>query len=109
MTLDEFENEVISACAYSPSVIGISVFGIGITWIRLRAYLIDGSILDAFYNEVTGKTAFAVIKGEQRIFGADNTGGNWHWHPYESPESHVPSKELISFPAFLSSVEEHLK
>ncbi len=76
MTLDEFENQVISACASSPAVMGVSVFGIGITWIRLRAYLADGSILDAFYNEMTRKTAFAVIKGEQRIFGADNTGGN---------------------------------
>jgi hypothetical protein len=108
MTLDEFEKQVISACAASLAVIGVSIFGIGITWIRLRAYLVDGSVLDAFYNEVTRKTAFAVIKREQRIFGADNTGGNWHWHPFGAPESHISAKESIDFPAFLSKIEEHL-
>lgn len=40
MTLDEFENQVISSCAASPIVVSVAVIGSGITWLRLRAFLI---------------------------------------------------------------------
>jgi hypothetical protein len=72
----------------------------------LRAHLIDDSFTDAFYNEATGKTAFALIKNERRIFGADNEGG-WHWHPFEAPETHMPAKTSITFDEFLKRIEEH--
>jgi hypothetical protein len=108
MTLDEFENQIIAACSGSPIVASVSMTGIGVTWLRLRAYLINGSFLEMFFNEVTGKTSFALIQGDERIFGADNTEG-WHWHPFEAPNEHVPASEKIDFHAFLSRVEEYLK
>ena len=80
----------------------------GVTWLHLRAHLADGSFADAFYNEATGKTAFALIKSERRIFGADNTGG-WHWHPFETPDSHNPTPEAVTFENFLGRIEERLK
>jgi hypothetical protein len=109
MTLDEFENKLTSACVLSPAVASVSIIGTGLTWIRLRAYLVDESFLDAFFNEVTGKTAFALIKGEKRIFGADNTGGNWHWHPFDDPDRHISSGNVIDFRTFLAEVEKKLK
>jgi hypothetical protein len=108
LTLDEFEKQVIASCANSPIVASVSVTGIGVTWLRLRAYLIEGSFLEAFYNEITGKTSFALIQNDQRIFGADNNGG-WHWHPFETPNEHIPAKERIDFLSFLNQVQEHLK
>jgi hypothetical protein len=108
MTLDEFENQVISACAASPIVVSVAVIGSGITWMRLRAYLIDESFIETFFNEATQKIAFARIKGGDRIFGADNTGG-WHWHPLGAPEKHIPTSEAVSFPIFLERVEDDLK
>ncbi len=88
LTLETFEARVTSACAASPIVTGVSLVESGVTWLHLRAHLIDGSFVDAFYafyNEATGKTAFALIKDARRVFGADNRGG-WHWHPFETPE-----------------------
>ncbi len=105
MTLEAFEAQVTLACAASPVVAGVSTAASGVTWIRLRAHLADGSFADAFYNEATGKTAFALIKTEKRVFGADNTGG-WHWHPFESPESHVPAGNAVTFEEFLRRIEE---
>jgi len=90
LTLEEFERQVTSACATSAIVASISTVKSGVTWVNLRAHLTDGSFADAFYNEATGKTAFSLIQGESRIFGADNTG-SWHWHPFDAPESHVPA------------------
>ncbi len=105
LTLEAFEAQVASACAASPVVAGVSTVASGVTWIRLRAHLTDGSFADAFHNEATGKTAFALIKDEKRVFGADNTGG-WHWHPFESPESHVPASDAVTFEEFLRRIIE---
>ena len=107
MTLDEFEDLVPLACANSSIVSGVAIISSGVTWIRLRAYLVENIYFDAFYNEVTGKTAYALIQGDHCIFGADNTGG-WHWHPFEKPQSHRPASEKISFQDFLKQVEEHM-
>jgi hypothetical protein len=107
MTLEQFELDVTSTCAASPAVTGIAMLGAGITWIHLRVYLTDGSFADAFYNQATGKTAFALIKAGERIFGADNTGG-WHWHPFAEPASHVPSSRAIIFREFLGQIEQQL-
>ena len=106
MTLEQFEFEVTSACAVSPIVAGISTVGVGATWARLRAHLADGSFIEAFYNQATGKTAFALIQANQRILGADNTG-SWHWHPRENPDSHIPINQVITFAEFLQEVEKH--
>jgi len=107
MTLEAFEAQVTSACAAASIVIGVSIVASGVTWIRLRAHLADGTFADAFYNEATGKTAFALIKNERRIFGADNTGG-WHWHPFDAPDSHQPTDNAVTFEVFLSQVEAKL-
>ena len=108
MTLDQFELEVASACAQSPVVADVSTLGVGVTWITLRVYLFDGSFVDAFHNQATGKTACALIKAKRRIFGADNTGG-WHWHPVDKPESHVPTSQAVTFTEFLGQIEALLK
>jgi hypothetical protein len=107
MTLDEFENQVISTCAGSPIVVSVAYAGSGITWLRLRTYLIDESFVEAFFNEETQRTAFAWIKDGTRVLGADNTGG-WHWHPLDAPEDHIASDVVISFTEFFHKLEENL-
>jgi len=70
--------------------------------------------LEQFELEVTSAcaqspvVAFALIKAERRIFGADNTGG-WHWHPVDKPESHVPTSQAVTFTEFLGQIEALLK
>jgi hypothetical protein len=108
MTLDEFETQVISTCAASPVVVSVAVIGSGITWLRLRAYLLDESFIEAFFNEATQKIAFAHIQGGIRVFGADNTGG-WHWHLQGAPEEHVPTDKSVPFSVFIKRVEDDLK
>jgi len=108
LTLEAFEAQVTSACAASPVVVGVSTVAAGVTWLHLRAHFADASFADAFYNEATGKTAFALIKDERRIFGADNKGG-WHWHPFDAPETHIQSPDAIAFKDFLSRIEDRPK
>jgi hypothetical protein len=104
LTLEFFENQVSAACAASPIVTSVSMTDSGVTWLRLRAYLNDGSFVETFFNEATGRTSFALIKDNRRIFGADNTG-QWHWHLFESPDEHTPTNEVISFDEFIQRIE----
>jgi len=60
--------------------------------------------IEAFFNEKTGKTSYAMIRDDQRIFGADNTN-KWHWHPFDSPIIHESTTGEISFEEFLAQIE----
>jgi hypothetical protein len=68
--------------------------------------LIGNSFIETFFNQATGKTAYAWIKDREHIFGADNTR-MWYWHPLTEPETHVPAGAPVSFTSFLHEVEEH--
>ncbi|MBI4631925.1 MAG: hypothetical protein HY740_09485 [Chloroflexi bacterium] len=105
LTLETFESQIASACDKSPLVVSLTIIASGVTWTHQRIFLKDETFVDAFYNEATGKTSFALIKNSQRIFGADNTG-EWHWHPFDSPDSHLSSSEAITIAEFLSEIEK---
>ena len=107
MSTEEFERQVISICSASSVVRNMAVINLGLTWFNVRAYLIDESFIDIFYNQTTGKTAFAHIRDERRIFGADNKQG-WHWHPYDDPDEHLPAVNEIRFEEFLQQVEANI-
>jgi hypothetical protein len=108
LSVDEFEEEVIEICSTSSVVRNIASPILGSDWCSIRAYLADDSFVDAFYNQKTGKTAFAQVREGRRIFGADNRKG-WHWHPYEDPSQHIASPGAITFEEFLGKVEQALK
>lgn len=90
MTLWEFEQTVAIVAATSP-LCGIPVVRrLMPTSIALRVPIVGNRFVEAFFNEATGTTAYALIQEGRRIFGADNTGGKWHIHPFGDPEGHYP-------------------
>jgi hypothetical protein len=53
----------------------------------------------------------ALIEGGQRIFGVDREGGEWHLHPYNTPDKHEPLPEGLEprpLLRFLARVEDLL-
>ena len=67
-----------------------------------RAILNKNRLLQIYFNELTGTTAFALIEEDRRIWGIDydNMRG-WHLHPLKNPETHLEInpltvKEIIS-------------
>ncbi len=108
MSLDEFERYVISAGSDSPAFKNVAVIRSGLMWSIIRAYLVNETFVDIFYNQVTGQTSFAQIHDNCRVFGADNKGG-WHWHPLEDPLRHLVSDHEITFDEFLKAIEKNLK
>lgn len=73
--------------------------------VRARLTLADGFI-DVYRNFETGKVAFAWIVDEERVFGADNTGG-WHVHPYDNPERHRDA-EPWTLREFMDAVDDQI-
>jgi hypothetical protein len=104
VTLLEFEREILRVAMASP-LCGIpTIRRLTATSINLRLNVTTGDFIDAFYNEHTGTTAFALIQQGQRIFGADNTG-RWHVHPFADPTRHDPLSAPMSFAEFVAEIE----
>lgn len=105
LTLRETYQYFINVCAQSAIVIGVELLLLEEPVLKLRAHVGPVAFLDVFVNVETGKTSFALIKDQQRIFGADNTRGR-HLHPFDSPESHHICEEM-SLENFLTQIEQN--
>ena len=105
MTLTEFQQQVFAVALVSPICDIPSVVRLSATAIKLRIQTAVGEYIDAFYNVQTGTTAYALIDGGQRIFGADNTGG-WHQHPFHDPTRHDPLSSAVTFAEFVEQIEQ---
>ena len=106
MTLIEFEVQVTTVAISSPLCGVAFVRRLSPTSISLRVPVTIGGFVDVFYNEQTGTTAYALIQGGQRVFGADNTGG-WHVHPFADPTRHEPLPGPMSFAEFIAAIDQH--
>ena len=108
MTLEEFERRIMTVAVASPICDIPVVVRLTSTAIKLRIGVLNGHFMDAFYNEQTGTTAYALIRGTERIFGADNAGG-WHVHPFADPIRHDPLSAEITFADFMIEIEQAVK
>lgn len=109
MTAREFDQQVRDRCANSPLVARIIVLSEGIEHIQLRVFLTDLSFLDVYYHQASGKTSYAQILDNKRIFAADNKQRFWHWHPREDPSQHIEAEREITFQEFLEEIEKAIQ
>jgi hypothetical protein len=104
--LSEFEQLVFDVALVSPLCDIPTLHRLTTTSINLRIDVVSGGFIEAFFNEHTGTTAFALIRDRRRIYGADNTGG-WHVHPFDDPSLHLALRSAMSFAEFVATVERH--
>ncbi|MEA3349599.1 MAG: hypothetical protein U9Q82_03150 [Chloroflexota bacterium] len=84
--------------------------------LSIRLMIKSDLFVQAFIGEITGSLYFALIEGRQRIFGIDRESGEWHEHPFGTPEKHKPLEEglepnpLLKFLARVAEIllEENL-
>ncbi len=107
LNAEQFSQQVRQRCEKSKIVVRVLTLSESIRHTRLRIFLNDRSFVDIYYNQETGKTAYAQIFRANRIFGADNTNGVWHWHPRKDPSNHVPADSKIGFDEFFKGVEQN--
>ncbi len=79
--------------------------------LSLRLHIRQGLFVQLFYGTYSDSLYFALIENERRIFGIDREHNQWHMHPFEEPNSHLPlvqSLEPKPLLTFLARVEEVL-
>lgn len=106
MTLNEFEQTVFAIADHSPICETPTIRRLTPISIGIRVPLTIGGFIDAFFNEQTGTTAFALIQNDKRLFGADNTG-DWHLYPFENPDQHQSIANAMSFAEFVTAIERY--
>lgn len=88
MDVETFLSSLLDALADRPFVRSVDLDTEAIV-IRGRILLEQDRFLQVYFNEETGTTAFALIEGEQRIWGIDyDELRGWHEHPVERPSDH---------------------
>lgn len=79
--------------------------------LSLRLYIRPGLFIQSFLGERSNTLYFSLIDGQQRIFGIDRVGDQWHQHPFAEPTRHEPLIEPMEpkpLLRFLAKVEELL-
>jgi hypothetical protein len=104
LTPQELLGRIVDVCTESTSVTAYTVRTLDLDVLSLRLHLVDDSFVEVFFNVTTEKTAFALIVGQDRVYGKDNAKIGWHVHPPDNPGAHYPC-EPVSFEAFLADVE----
>lgn len=94
----DFARHLVEVAGQEKKVKTISLSILDSVVVKAR-FRLDSRFIDVFYNGQTGTTAYSLIRGERRIFGADNTGG-WHLHPKNNPDTHRKCNP-VSFEDFL--------
>ncbi|MBI3330060.1 MAG: hypothetical protein HYZ81_25550 [Nitrospinae bacterium] len=105
VTWREGYQTLLQASLQSPLLTGIEPLILEAPVLKLRVHVGAYGFVEVFWNVETGKTSFALIRGERRVFGADNTRG-WHLHPFDDPDRHVPC-DAMSLESFLQQVDTH--
>lgn len=99
MNAFDFSKQVIETSSHYDFINEIEVVLLDEPVVKIRAIIHSGIFVDVFHNAETGKYSFALIRDNDRIFGADNLRF-WHIHPFENPDSHIETTP-VSFSDFL--------
>lgn len=99
----QYASRIIDVCAGSSVVVDYDLEVFENIVVRARIDL-EAGFVDVYRNFATDKEAFAWIRDDRRVLGADNTGG-WHRHPLDDPERHLPS-DPVTLEEFIAEVEK---
>ncbi|MCX7838470.1 MAG: hypothetical protein N2559_03305 [Anaerolineae bacterium] len=92
MSIAEFKNRVAAALAKHLPYTTIHFEERRGTEIRGHVHIDDVTRIEIYYSAITGKTSYALIQADKRIFGYDNFRF-WHCHPAHNPDEHVMCEE----------------
>ncbi|MFH1335290.1 MAG: hypothetical protein ABII96_02140 [Candidatus Zixiibacteriota bacterium] len=92
MRIEDFRKLIILAAKHNfPDASILLAEKRGIT-LEAKVKISEKVFVEVYYNSLTDKKSFALIKDNQRILGYDNYK-YWHIHPRNNVTSHVPCQE----------------
>ena len=60
--------------------------------LKLNIFIENTVFISVRYNSRNGRKDFALVSERKRVFGYDNLK-EWHFHPKEDPNNHIPCDE----------------
>lgn len=72
--------------------------------LKARVYFSEELFVQIYVNTRKPKRSYALILNDRRIYGRDYVFGEWHLHPFESPDEHYESeaaKESVTIEEFI--------
>jgi hypothetical protein len=76
--------------------------------IKIKFVITTDCFVQVYVNFKKDLKNYVLVLNDQRIFGRDCDGGQWHKHPWENPSKHVFEKEM-SLREFLYEVNKGLR
>jgi hypothetical protein len=93
MTLSQFRHALLAAFnGRLPQARVVVTESRGVSLV-CRAELTAAIFIAVYFHALTGKTSYALIRGDQRLSGYDNYRF-WHRHPLGTTDQHVPCLPL---------------
>ncbi len=56
--------------------------------VKARIEISDNIYIQFYYHQISGTANYVLMGWNNRLYGRDCVGGNWHRHPFENPQAH---------------------
>ncbi len=56
--------------------------------VKARIEISDNIYVQFYFHQTSGTSNYVLVGWNNRLYGRDCVGGNWHRHPFENPEVH---------------------
>lgn len=56
--------------------------------VKARIEISENIYVQFYFHQVSGTTNYVLVGWENRLYGRDCVGGDWHKHPFDNPEAH---------------------
>ncbi|KCZ71393.1 hypothetical protein ANME2D_02121 [Candidatus Methanoperedens nitroreducens] len=79
--------------------------------VKARIEISDSIYIQFYHHQLSGTSNYVLVGWNNRLYGRDCIGGNWHRHPFENPQAHDRTgdgAEDITLDEFLDEVFEIL-
>ncbi len=56
--------------------------------VKARIEISENIYVQFYFNQESGTANYVLVGWENRLYGRDCVGGDWHRHPFENPQAH---------------------
>jgi hypothetical protein len=109
--IDDVEKQIYETASKFPFIKKVETLLKTQNTIKIKLSITSICFIQVYQNIQKGIKNYVLVSGNQRLFGRDCDGGEWHCHPLENPDAHDFSDEgarPVSFEEFMYEVSERL-
>ncbi len=63
--------------------------------VKARIEISNNIYIQFYHHQLSGTSNYVLVGWNNRLYGRDCVGGNWHRHPFENPQAHDRTGEGV--------------